>query len=113
MQKIPKPWTQLHLDRFFVIAFVVGLVQLLFFQDYTVFERIMTSSFDMAKFAVMDIALPWRHHDLWLGILSGERAGAIRVLARITALFQQALPEIPKNILPTDNCHNFSANLLA
>jgi spore maturation protein SpmA len=101
---------------FFVIAFVVGLVQLLFFQDYTVFERIMTSSFDMAKFAVMDIALPLAGiMTLWLGILSvGERAGAIRVLARITGpFFNKLFPEIPKN----HSAHgqllmNFSANML-
>jgi len=101
---------------FFVIAFVVGLVQLLFFQDYTVFERIMTSSFDMAKFAVMDIALPLAGiMTLWLGILSvGERAGAIRVLARITGpFFNKLFPEIPKNHPAHGQLlMNFSANML-
>lgn len=91
---------------FFVVAFVVGLVQLLFFQDYTVFERIMTSSFDMAKFAVMDIALPLAGiMTLWLGILSvGERAGAIRVLAKITGpFFNKLFPKSPKTIRLTAN----------
>jgi len=101
---------------FFVIAFVVGLVQLLFLQDYTVFERIMTSSFDMAKFAVMDIALPLAGiMTLWLGILSvGERAGAIRVLARITGpFFNKLFPEIPKNHPAHGQLlMNFSANML-
>lgn len=101
---------------FFVIAFVVGLVQLLFFQDYTVFERIMTSSFDMAKFAVMDIALPLAGiMTLWLGILSvGERAGAIRVLAKITGpFFNKLFPEIPKDHPAHGQLlMNFSANML-
>jgi len=101
---------------FFVIAFVVGLVQLLFFQDYTVFERIMTSSFDMAKFAVMDIALPLAGiMTLWLGILSvGEKAGAIRVLARITGpFFNKLFPEIPKDHPANGQLlMNFSANML-
>ena len=101
---------------FFVIAFVVGLVQLIFFQDYTVFERIMTSSFDMAKFAVMDIALPLAGiMTLWLGILSvGEKAGAIRVLARITGpFFNKLFPEIPKDHPAHGQLlMNFSANML-
>lgn len=101
---------------FFVIAFVVGLVQLIFFQDYTVFERIMTSSFDMAKFAVMDIALPLAGiMTLWLGILSvGEKAGAIRVLARITGpFFNKLFPEIPKDHPANGQLlMNFSANML-
>jgi spore maturation protein SpmA len=101
---------------FFLIAFVVGLVQLIFFQDFGVFERIMTSSFDMAKFAVMDIALPLAGiMTLWLGILSvGERAGAIRVLARITGpFFQKLFPEIPKDHPAHGQLlMNFSANML-
>src|SRR5574344_534125 len=101
---------------FFVLAFVVGLVQLIFFQDYTVFERIMTSSFDMAKFAVMDIALPLAGiMTLWLGILSvGEKAGAIRVLARITGpFFNKLFPEIPKDHPAHGQLlMNFSANML-
>ncbi|NLE33272.1 MAG: spore maturation protein, partial [Bacteroidales bacterium] len=81
-----------------------------------VFERIMTSSFDMAKFAVMDIALPLAGiMTLWLGILSvGERAGAIRVLARITGpFFNKLFPEIPKNHPAHGQLlMNFSANML-
>jgi spore maturation protein SpmA len=92
------------------------LVQLIFFQDYTVFERIMTSSFDMAKFAVMDIALPLAGiMTLWLGILSvGEKAGAIRVLARITGpFFNKLFPEIPKDHPAHGQLlMNFSANML-
>jgi len=43
---------------FFLVAFVVAVIQFLFLGDATVFERIITSTFDMSKVAVMDIALP-------------------------------------------------------
>lgn len=76
----------------------------------------MTSSFDMAKFAVMDIALPLAGiMTLWLGILSvGERAGAIRVLAKITGpFFNKLFPEIPKDHPAHGQLlMNFSANML-
>ena len=101
---------------FFLVAFIVGLVQLIFFQDYGVFERIMTSSFDMAKFAVMDIALPLAGvMTLWLGILNvGERAGAIRFLARIIGpFFHKLFPEIPADHPANGQLlMNFSANML-
>mgnify|MGYP001493710051 CR=1 FL=1 len=101
---------------FFLVAFVVALVQLIVFQDYGVFERIMTSSFDMAKFSVMDIALPLVGiMTLWLGILNiGEKAGAIRFLSRIIGpFFNKLFPEIPKNHPANGQLvMNFSANML-
>jgi len=101
---------------FFLVAFVVGFVQLIFFQDFGVFERIMTSSFDMAKFAVVDISLPLAGiMTLWLGILSvGEKAGAINILSRITGpFFNKLFPEIPKNHPAHGQLlMNFSANML-
>lgn len=101
---------------FFLVAFVVGLVQLIFFQDFGVFERIMTSSFDMAKFAVIDISLPLAGiMTLWLGILSvGEKAGAINVLSKITGpFFTRLFPEIPKGHPAHGQLlMNFSANML-
>jgi len=101
---------------FFIIAFIVGLVQLFVFQNFEVFERIMSSSFDMAKFAVMDISLPLAGiMTLWLGILSvGEKAGAINFLARLTGpFFSKLFPEIPKNHPANGQLlMNFSANML-
>jgi spore maturation protein SpmA len=101
---------------FFLIAFVVALVQLIFFQDYSIFERIMSSSFDMAKYAVMDIALPLAGiMTLWLGILNiGERAGAIRLLSRIVGpFFSKLFPEIPKDHPANGQLlMNFSATML-
>jgi len=101
---------------FFLIAFVVALVQLIFFQDYTIFERIMTASFDSAKNAVMVIALPLAGiMTLWLGILNiGEKAGAIRFLSRIVGpFFSKLFPEIPKNHPANGQLlMNFSATML-
>lgn len=101
---------------FFLVAFAVALVQLLVFQDYGIFERIVTSSFDMAKFAVMDISLPLAGvMTMWLGILNiGERAGAIRVLSKIIGpFFNKLFPEIPKNHPANGQLlMNFSANML-
>lgn len=101
---------------FFLIAFVVALVQLLFFQDYTIFERIMSASFDSAKNAVMVIALPLAGiMTLWLGILNiGEKAGAIRFLSRIVGpFFSKLFPEIPKNHPANGQLlMNFSATML-
>ncbi|MEA4840631.1 MAG: nucleoside recognition domain-containing protein [Bacteroidales bacterium] len=101
---------------FFLVAFVVALIQLVVFQDYGVFERIMTSSFDMAKFSVMDIALPLVGiMTLWLGILNiGEKAGAIRFFSRIIGpFFSKLFPEIPKNHPANGQLvMNFSANML-
>jgi len=101
---------------FFLVAFVIGLVQLIVFQDYGVFERIVSSSFDMAKFAVMDIALPLVGiMTLWLGILNiGEKAGAIRFLSKIIGpFFSKLFPEIPKGHPASGQLlMNFSANML-
>lgn len=101
---------------FFLVAFIVGLVQLVFFQDFDVFGRIMTSSFDMAKFAVMDISLPLAGiMTLWLGILNvGEKAGAINFLSRLTGpFFTKLFPEIPKGHPAHGQLlMNFSANML-
>lgn len=101
---------------FFLIAFVIGLVQLIVFQDYGVFERIVSSSFDMAKFAVMDISLPLVGiMTLWLGILNiGEKAGAIRFLSKIIGpFFSKLFPEIPKGHPASGQLlMNFSANML-
>jgi len=101
---------------FFVVAFVFALIQSLFFNDYAVFERIMNSSFDMAKFAVMDICLPLVGiMSLWLGFMSiGEKAGAIRFLSRIVGpFFSKLFPGVPKDHpVNGELLMNFSANML-
>lgn len=101
---------------FFLIAFVVGLIKLIFLGDQAVFPNMVKATFDMAETSVMNIALPLAGiMTLWLGIMNiGERAGAINFLARIVGpFFSRLFPEIPKD--HPANGHiimNFSANML-
>ncbi|HOY38747.1 MAG: spore maturation protein [Bacteroidales bacterium] len=84
---------------FFIIAFVVALVKLLFFGDTVVFTSIMNSTFDMAKLG-FELSLGLTGvMTLWLGIMKiGENGGAIRILARLIGpFFNKIFPEIPKN----------------
>lgn len=101
---------------FFVVAFVVALIEYFLLGDAQVFERIIDSSFDMAKFSVMDICLPLVGiMTLWMGFMKiGERAGAVRFLARIVGpFFEKLFPEVPKNHpVNGELVMNFSANML-
>lgn len=84
---------------FFLIAFVIGLVQLIFFQNYEVFPEMMAGIFDSAKTG-FEISLGLTGVlTLWLGILKiGEKGGAINGLSRILSPFLQKLfPELGKN----------------
>lgn len=101
---------------FFLIAFVVALIRLIFFGDTEIFKLIVDGTFESAKVGVMDIALPLVGiMTLWLGIMNiGEKAGAINFLSRIIGpFFSKIFPEVPKNHPATGHMvMNFSANLL-
>ena len=101
---------------FFLIGFVAALAQWLFLGDTEVFKRIIDGTFAAAKTGVMDIALPLAGiMTLWLGILNiGEKAGAIKLLAKIIApFFSRIFPEVPKDHPATGHMlMNFSANFL-
>ena len=101
---------------FFIIAFVVALIQCFVFGDTMIFAKIVDSTFDMSKFAVMDIALPLVGvMTLWLGIMNiGEKAGCVRFLSKIIGpFFTQLFPEVPKNHpVHGQLLMNFSANML-
>lgn len=101
---------------FFVIAFVVALIRLIFFGDTEIFKLIIDGTFESAKVGVMDIAIPLVGiMTLWLGIMNiGEKAGAINFLSRIIGpFFSRIFPEVPKNHPATGHMvMNFSANLL-
>jgi spore maturation protein SpmA len=100
---------------FFLIAFVVGLVKLIFFQDTTVFPEMMKSSFDMAKTGFeISIGLTGIM-TLWLGLMKiGERGGIIPILSRVVGpFFSRLFPEVPRNHPATGGIIlNFSANIL-
>lgn len=101
---------------FFVIAFVIGLVKLIFFGDTEIFKLMVEGLFDSTKSSVMDIALPLVGiMAFWLGIMRiGEKAGAINFLSRIVGpFFNRLFPEVPKNHPAVGQMMmNFSANLL-
>ncbi|HZY39141.1 MAG TPA: nucleoside recognition domain-containing protein [Mucilaginibacter sp.] len=101
---------------FFLIAFVVALIRLIFFGDTDMFANLVNQMFASSKSSVMDIALPLAGNmALWLGIMNiGEKAGAINFLSRIVGpFFSRLFPGIPKNHPCTGQVlMSFSANLL-
>lgn len=101
---------------FFVIAFLIGLVRLIFFGDTDIFRMMAEGTFDAAKSSVMEIALPLVGiMSLWLGFMRiGEKAGAINFLSRIVGpFFRRLFPEVPENHPAVGQMMlNFSANLL-
>jgi len=100
---------------FFLIAFVVGLVKLIFFGDTEVFTAMMGSSFDMAKLG-FEISLGLTGvMTLWLGLMKvGENGGVIRVMAKIVGpLFRRLFPDIPKDHPAAGSIMmNLAANML-
>lgn len=100
---------------FFLVSMIVAIVQC-FCGDYAVFERMVSSTFDMAESAVMKIILPLSGvMILWMGLMNiGEKAGAVNFLAKIVGpFFNKLFPEIPKNHpVHGQLLMNFSANML-
>jgi len=101
---------------FFVVAFAVGLIKLVFLGDTEIFKLMVEGLFDSTKASVMDFALPLAGTmAFWLGIMNiGEKAGAINVLSRIVGpFFHRLFPEVPKDH-PANGAMlmNYSANLL-
>ena len=83
---------------FFVIAFVFGIISLLM-GDTTIFEKMMTSTFNSSKNAFETSIGLTGVLTLWLGIMKiGEKASVVNVLARILSpFFSKLFPDIPKN----------------
>lgn len=84
---------------FFVIAFVVALVKLVFFGDAEIFPALVQSTFDMAETGFkLSLGLTGVM-TLWLGIMRvGEKGGMVNILAKaVNPLFKRLFPEIPEN----------------
>lgn len=84
---------------FFLIAFVVGLVRLIFFGDMEVFPEMMNATFDSAKTG-FEISLGLTGAlTLWMGLMRiGEKGGMINVMSRLIGpFFSRLFPELPKN----------------
>lgn len=100
---------------FFLIAFVVALVKLLFFGDMQVFTDIMNSTYDTARTG-FEISLGLTGVlSLWLGVMKiGERGGMVELFSRAVApLFSRLFPDLPKNHPAAGSMlMNISANML-
>ena len=84
---------------FFLIAFVVGLIKLIFLGDTHIFPAMMTSTFDMAKTG-FEISLGLTGVlTLWMGIMKiGEDGGVVNVFSRLVGpFFRKLFPELGEN----------------
>lgn len=83
---------------FFLIAFVIALVKLVFMGDITVFPAMIDSTFSSSKTA-FEISLGLTGVlSLWLGIMKiGEKGGVVDALAKVLSpVFTKLFPDIPK-----------------
>ena len=100
---------------FFIIAFVIAVVKLLFMGDFEVFPAMMDSTFASSKTA-FEISLGLTGVlSLWLGIMKiGEKGGVVNALARLLSpVFVRLFPEIPKGHPVTGSIFmNIAANML-
>ena len=71
---------------FFLVAFAIALVRLIFMGDTEIFPAIMNSTFATAKTA-FEISLGLTGVlSLWMGILKiGEQGGVVNIVARMLA----------------------------
>ena len=100
---------------FFLIAFVVGLIKLIFFGDVEIFGIMMNGAFENAKTG-FELSL-WLTGvmTLWLGFMKiAEDGGMIKILAKLVRpLFSKLFPEIPKDHpVHGSIIMNVSANML-
>ena len=100
---------------FFLTAFIVAVVRLIFLGDTEVFPAIINSTFDSSKTA-FEISLGITGVlSLWMGIMRiGEQGGVIGVFSRLLSpLFTKLFPEIPKGHPVTGSIFmNLAANML-
>ncbi len=100
---------------FFLVAFLTGVLKLLFWGDATVFPAMVDSLFQMAELGAT-ISLGYIGlMTLWLGIMNvGEAGGIVNLMARAVApFFSRIFPGLPRE----HGAHgammmNFAANML-
>ena len=100
---------------FFLLAFAMASVRLLWMGDMEVFPAMMNATFDSSKTA-FEISLGLTGVlSLWLGIMKiGEKGGVVNVLARLLSpVFCKLFPEVPKGHPVTGSIFmNIAANML-
>lgn len=100
---------------FFVIAFIVALVKLIFMGDTEIFTELVNSTFDSSKNAFQISLGLTGILALWLGIMKiGENSGMINALSRwLSPVFCRLFPDIPKGHPAMGSIFmNLSANML-
>jgi spore maturation protein SpmA len=100
---------------FFLVAFIVALVKLVFFQDVTVFPAMLTSMFESARTGFeISIGLTGVM-TFWLGLMKvGEKGGILPILSRaVGPFFARLFPGVPREHPAMGSIiMNFSANIL-
>jgi spore maturation protein SpmA len=100
---------------FFIIAFIVGLIRLIFFGDTGIFPEMMNGTFDMAKTG-FEISLGLTGvMTLWMGLMKvGETGGIIGLMSKaVGPLFRRLFPEIPRDHPAVGSMMmNIAANIL-
>jgi spore maturation protein SpmA len=100
---------------FFIIAFIVGLIRLLFFGDTGIFPEMMNSTFEMAKTG-FEISLGLTGvMTLWMGLMKvGEAGGIVNLMSKaVGPLFTRLFPGIPKGHPASGSIMmNIAANML-
>lgn len=100
---------------FFIIAFIVGIIRLIFFGDTEIIPAIMNSTFDNAKTG-FELSLGLTGvMTLWMGLMKvGEAGGIVNLLSRaVGPLFSKLFPEIPKDHPASGSIMmNIAANML-
>ena len=100
---------------FFVVAFIVALVRLIFMGDTEIFTELVNSTFDSSKNAFQISLGLTGILALWLGLMKiGENSGMINALSRwLSPVFCRLFPEIPKGHPAMGSIFmNLSANML-
>ncbi len=100
---------------FFVIAFTVALIKLIFFGDTQIFTNVVNGMFESSKTGA-EISLGLIGiMSFWMGIMKiGEKAGMITLFAKgVNPFFSKLFPGVPKNHPANGSIvMNFSANML-
>ena len=100
---------------FFLIGFVFALVQLIFFGDTQIFNKLVSSTFTSAKTG-FEISLGLTGVlTLWMGLMRvGEKGGVVRGLTKVVGpLFRRLFPSLPRdNPAYGSMMLNISANML-
>src|SRR5262245_1941192 len=100
---------------FFLVAFAVALIKLIFFGDSEVFPAMLNSTFDMAKTGFELSLYLTGVMSLWLGLMKiGEKGGIVAILSKwVGPFFSRLFPGIPRDHPATGSIiMNFSANIL-